>query len=187
MSLSTDPWTWIAAAMTLAIFSFLYKDNPFYRFAEHLFVGVSVGYTLAVLYDRVFLPKVWTPLAVEHRWIMIPPTLLGILYISFFFPKKAWIARYPISFMMGLSAGLALPLTMSTDILIQAQGTFAEPAPGGGIQPVLNVAKFQAFLAHPSVLSFVEALYGPLLIIGVFCVMISKSMAVKSRLYISNS
>ena len=34
---------WIAALLTLCIYSFLYRDNPFYRFAEHLFVGVSGG------------------------------------------------------------------------------------------------------------------------------------------------
>ena len=33
---------WIAVFLTLAIFSFLYKDNAFYKIAEHLFVGVSV-------------------------------------------------------------------------------------------------------------------------------------------------
>jgi len=33
--------TWVAAFLTLSIFSFLYKDNPFYKFAEHLMVGVS--------------------------------------------------------------------------------------------------------------------------------------------------
>jgi signal transduction histidine kinase len=31
--------TWIAAFLTLCIFSFLYRDNPFFRFAEALFAG----------------------------------------------------------------------------------------------------------------------------------------------------
>ena len=34
---------WVGIGLTLCIYSFLYKDNPFFRFAEHLFVGVSVG------------------------------------------------------------------------------------------------------------------------------------------------
>ena len=34
---------WVAAFLTLAIFSFLYKDNPFYKIAEHIFVGISAG------------------------------------------------------------------------------------------------------------------------------------------------
>ena len=41
---SGDFGVWCAALLTLFIFSFLYKDNPFYKFAEHLFVGVSAGY-----------------------------------------------------------------------------------------------------------------------------------------------
>ena len=35
---------WIAALLTLGIFSFLYKDNPVYKFCESLFVGTSAGY-----------------------------------------------------------------------------------------------------------------------------------------------
>ena len=34
----------VAAAMTLGIFSFLAGDNPFYKFTENLFVGVSAAY-----------------------------------------------------------------------------------------------------------------------------------------------
>ena len=34
---------WFSALLTLMIFSFLYKDNPFYKFAEPLFVGVSAA------------------------------------------------------------------------------------------------------------------------------------------------
>ena len=41
---------WIAAFLTLAIFSYLYKDNPFYKVAEHLFVGISTGYWTSMLF-----------------------------------------------------------------------------------------------------------------------------------------
>ena len=30
---------WVFVLLTLCIFSFLYKDNPFYKAAEHLYVG----------------------------------------------------------------------------------------------------------------------------------------------------
>lgn len=54
---------WIAAFLTICILSFLYKDNPFYKFAEHLFVGVSAGYGVVLqLYDTI-IPKLFTPLA----------------------------------------------------------------------------------------------------------------------------
>ena len=42
--------TWVAATLTLFVFSFLYKDNPLYKFAENLFVGVSAGYLMVQAY-----------------------------------------------------------------------------------------------------------------------------------------
>ncbi|MBT5714752.1 hypothetical protein HOI71_27140, partial [Candidatus Poribacteria bacterium] len=47
MSFSQEIGIWIAAALTLCLYSFLYRDNPFYKFAEHLFVGVAQGYITA--------------------------------------------------------------------------------------------------------------------------------------------
>ena len=34
---------WISIFLTICIFSYLYGDNPIYKLAEHLFVGVSIG------------------------------------------------------------------------------------------------------------------------------------------------
>ena len=52
---------WIAAFLTLCIYSFLYRDNPFYRFAEHLFVGISVGYGIVLSIHQGLIPFAWTP------------------------------------------------------------------------------------------------------------------------------
>ncbi len=56
---------WIAVFLTLGIFSYLYKDNPFYKTAEHLFVCISAGY--------------WTSL---FFWTQIQPNLFGRLWPS---------------------------------------------------------------------------------------------------------
>ena len=62
MEISTDIWVWIAALFTLFIYSFLYKDNPLYKFAEHVMVGLSTGYFTAVLFHTVIVPDFWEPL-----------------------------------------------------------------------------------------------------------------------------
>jgi len=56
---------WVAAFLTLAIFSFLYKDNPFYKIAEHAYIGISAGYWLSIGF-----------------WTIIQPNLLGRLWPS---------------------------------------------------------------------------------------------------------
>ena len=62
---------WIAALLTLCIYSFLYRDNPFYRFAEHLFVGLSVGYFTVLTIHQGLIPFAWDPLSAaftERQW-----------------------------------------------------------------------------------------------------------------------
>ena len=70
MEFSTILGAWVAAFLTIGIFSYLYKDNPFYKAAEHLFVGVSAGYLLSLgfwtqlqpnLFGRLFPAKHYDP------------------------------------------------------------------------------------------------------------------------------
>ena len=53
---------WIAALLTLGIYSFLYKDNFIYKFSEYLFVGISAGYTLVLTFHRYLYPSLIEPL-----------------------------------------------------------------------------------------------------------------------------
>ena len=54
---------WIGAALTLMVLSFLWRDNPFYKFAEHLFVGVSAGYWMVVGFWSTLWPNAVVKLA----------------------------------------------------------------------------------------------------------------------------
>jgi len=90
----------VGAFFTLCIFSFLYKDNPFYQMAEQLLVGISLGYGLVYTYERVLIPYVYQPIVIKHNFILILPALLGILYLFRFSRKLGWLSRYPIAFSM---------------------------------------------------------------------------------------
>ena len=71
----------VAAFLTLSIFSFLYKDNPFYKFAESLLVGVSMGYAIPLVYENAFIPYVYRPIFLQNKFLIIIPALMGVLYI----------------------------------------------------------------------------------------------------------
>ena len=98
--------TWIAAFLTLCVFSFLYRDNPFYRFAEHLFVGASAGYLLAVQYQNVIVPNVWIPMTTSSSApslvLAIIPAILGLLMVARVSSKMAGPARWAIAFYVGI-------------------------------------------------------------------------------------
>jgi hypothetical protein len=98
--------TWLAALATLGIYSILYKENPIYRFFEHLFIGLGLGWTIFEAWKDILQPKWWTPMVIEGKWYWIFAFVIGSLYYFIFSPRFAWMARLVISTMMGLTAGL---------------------------------------------------------------------------------
>lgn len=128
MNLSTDPWVWIAAILTLAIFSFLYKENPFYRFAEHLYVGIANGYAITFYWHRILVPSLFdrvgsaqTPVSTKIWLIAI--ALIGALYFTRFIPKVSWLIRIPIAIVLGYSAGTSIPRAIDAELIRQAKAT----------------------------------------------------------------
>jgi hypothetical protein len=114
---------WVAAIFTLAIFSFLYKENPLYRLAEHLVVGTSLGYSIVMTWNNVLHPRLFEPLSHGQELNLIVPAVLGILYITRFFPNVAWLSRYPIAFLLGTGMGVGFPLDMQALVLRQIEAT----------------------------------------------------------------
>lgn len=123
MNISTDPLVWLSAFLTLCVFSFLFRDNPFYRFAEHVFVGVSIGYFIALTWHNVLYPNLIIPLFLEGNIIYIIPLAFGLLYFTRFIPKISFLVRLPIAFLLGWGAGVSIPSFFQTYILRQTQGT----------------------------------------------------------------
>ncbi|MCD6384580.1 hypothetical protein J7M23_02275 [Candidatus Sumerlaeota bacterium] len=129
---------WIGAGLTLCIYSFLYKDNPFYKFAEHIYVGVSTGYLVCTAYFNAIKPYV-LPLSADYNEVMIIPTILGILLYTRFFGKISWISRYTLAFIIGAGAGISAPNVIQALIIRQVGNTitpFYNPALGAGISAI---------------------------------------------------
>lgn len=116
--------TWVAALLTLFIFSFLYRDNPFYKFAEHLFVGVSAGYWFAYYYHNVVIPNLYDPLRQGHLLYIIP-AVLGVMMLMRLAPKIGWISRWALAFIIGMGAGYFLITFLQTNALAQVQATMS--------------------------------------------------------------
>jgi hypothetical protein len=134
--MSGNPGIWLAALLTLAIYSFLYKDNPAYRFAESLLIGISVGFLLVVTFDTTIMPKALEPLGAKFGmlfstgaagitgliWAIIP-VVLGILMFARFVRGWAWLSRIALALYIGFGAGVSIPANMQSFILKQIEGT----------------------------------------------------------------
>lgn len=119
MPLSETIGIWLGAALTLCIFSFLYRDNPFYKFAEHLFVGISAGYWATLEWHNVFLPNLWEPLTQEGRLLLLVPFAFGILLFSRFTRRFSWLSRWSMALIIGIYAGIAIVGYGSGDLILQ--------------------------------------------------------------------
>jgi hypothetical protein len=133
--MSTDPWVWLAALLTLSIFSFLYKENPVYRFAEHLFTGMAVGFMVAQYWHRIIPDYIIRNIFLARNWVMLIPLAIGLLYVFRFIPKLSWMMLIPIAILLGIGQGMSLPLVIEADVVKQVQGTMLHP---GMLKSVLD-------------------------------------------------
>lgn len=121
---------WLAAFLTLGIFSFLYRDNVWYKICEAIFVGISAGYYLVTyfwdnLYSKLWVgifPKTGDPHA-EGWYMLIFGGVLGIMMLMRLVPKIGWISRWPLAFIVGATAGLYLITYFASNVMAQVQDT----------------------------------------------------------------
>lgn len=112
--MSFEPSIWIGAICTLVILSFVYKENPVYRFFEHVFVGLGVGYGVGLSWTQVLKPYWWDKLAGVAAtpvspakpgslwWLLV--LIPGSMWYFQFSKKYVWISRLIIGFFMGFGA-----------------------------------------------------------------------------------
>ncbi len=142
LSIPRTVGVWFAAFFTLCIFSFLYRDNPFYKVAESVFIGVSAAYymvagfwdTIVQLLMAKLLPSITHDWAMPdmvvpsspntvgeftERWIRLIPLALGIMLLWRLAPRGQWISRWPLAVIIGTMAGLRMVTYVQTDLLGQ--------------------------------------------------------------------
>lgn len=161
---------WVAAFFTLAIFSFLWRDNPIYKVAESVVIGVSAAYWMVVGFWDVIVPnlfgKIW-PEPIKN-WAMpglegtpdylyFVPLILGVLLLWRLAPSGTWIARWPLAFIIGTTAGLRLVAYLQGDFLAQVKNGIA-PVLVFTLNPDTNIVGFDFWESLRKVVGFVAVL-----------------------------
>ncbi|MBC8425609.1 hypothetical protein H8E07_15955 [bacterium] len=129
--MSTEIGVWIGAFFTLCIFSFLYKDNPFFRFAESVFAGVSLGYYIGQTFDQTLVPNVIRPLQELHPtpfvswdwWRLVIPMILGVLLYARYIGRVAWVNRFALAIYVGYYAAIEMMQKLQGEVLPQSAET----------------------------------------------------------------
>ena len=124
--------TWLVAFVTLALFSFLYKDNPIYKLVEHIFAGLTAGYQVGLIWDTVVIQKLWDPMIYDGQWWLFMPGVLGFLMFSRFTSRYSWLSRIPLAFVMGTTGGIFLTTQLHGLVLPAMKSTMLSLGGGGG-------------------------------------------------------
>lgn len=110
---------WLGALCTFAIYTVLYRENPIFRFFEHVFIGVSMGYMIFATWRDVLAPRWWTRMTYqtaeltaagkvithEHQWLWILALFAGLMFYFIYSRRLIWIARIIMGFFFGWGAG----------------------------------------------------------------------------------
>ena len=101
----------ISFLLTLMVLSYLIGDNPIFRIAIYIFIGVSAGYVAAVAWHQVLYPRLVLPLlsaSLGERLLLIIPLVLGLLLLLKLSPRTASLGTLPMAFLVGVGAAVAI-------------------------------------------------------------------------------
>ena len=120
---------WSVVFFTLAIFSFLYRDNPFYKIAEHVFIGVATGYTFILALGQTikpnFVDEILGALSGDQSKTLwrIGAGVLGVMLLLRLNRKTSWLSTWPLALLVGTFAALRMTGLTQSDLIGQINGT----------------------------------------------------------------
>ena len=101
----------ISFLLTIMVLSYLIGDNALFRFAIHIFVGVSAGYVAVVALYQVILPYLFVPLttaSMQELGLLAIPFILSLLLLTKFWPRLGWLGGPAMGYLVGVSAAVAI-------------------------------------------------------------------------------
>lgn len=114
--------------LTLMILSYLIGDNALFRFAVHVFVGVSAGYVAIVALYQVIWPYLLIPLVsapILERGLLVIPFVLSALLLMKISPRLGWLGGPAVAYLVGVGAAVAIGGAILGTILPQAAAAAA--------------------------------------------------------------
>ena len=146
----------VAALLTMMVLSYLIGDNPLFRIASHLFVGVAAGYAGALAVRSVLWPGLIQPvLQAGIGGLMNPAAVLTLLVPAFLafllvlkvVPGASRLGTFSTAFLVGVGAAVAVGGAITGTLIPQSLAAMdtlnpavASPQTGEiGLERVVNV------------------------------------------------
>lgn len=171
------PEIWIAAILTLCIFTFLHRDNPLFRLAENIFAGISLGYYIGIVLNQTLKPNLYRPLTTDFpgNWHLLFAGAIGVMLYFRYIPKVAWMSRFALACYVGYYIGITMLQKLQGEVLPQMRSAL-KPVNTLSLESFFNLVFFFGVLTVLFYFFFSkkhEGVYGRVADVGVWFLMIS--------------
>ena len=110
----------VGLILTLMVFSYLIGDNPLFRIAVYLFIGVASGYAATVVWHYVLIPRL-SQLLTAFNPLSLVPLILGLTLLAKLSPRIVWIGNFAMAVLVGVGAAAAVGGALIGTLMPQAQ------------------------------------------------------------------
>ncbi len=146
----------LAALLTVMMLSYIVGDNPFFRLACYIFIGVASGYAGAIAWHQVLWPGLGEPIAENglatftNPGIIVTVVVPLALIVLMLFKLSASTSPYgtlPLALMVGVGAGVLVGGAITGTLIPQSVAAMTTLDPRAtapqtgetGLERVLNV------------------------------------------------
>lgn len=115
----------IGFVLTIFVLSYLFGDQLLFRLAIYIFVGVSAGYVVSVIWHQVLAPQLFHPLifgTMQARLLSAVPLFLALLLFAKAIPSIAKVGTPSVAFIVGVGAAVAVAGALTGTLFPQALG-----------------------------------------------------------------
>lgn len=153
---------WLAALLTILVFTYLIRDTFLFRIASSLLAGTAIGFVSAVVIRNVLYPLVIALVddifALPGSWLAVVidllPIVLGVSLLMKLTPnfRGTTFSNIGLAYLFGIGAALAIGGALSGLLVPQLTATMISVAPQGDSLDWLNgllivIGTLGAFLA----------------------------------------
>ncbi len=148
--MSLDYGAILAGVFTLAIYSYLYRENPAYRLGENLLIALAMAHLIVISITTIHDTAITPLLGGESIWIV--PIILGFVLYLYFVRTYSYLFRIPIAIMVGVGTALSIRGALSAQLFEQLIANISSS--------VLNVDNFIIVIGSVLVLYYFIFTFG---------------------------
>lgn len=138
----------IGFLLSLFIYSYLVGDNPLYRLAVHLLVGVSAAYAAVIALRRIIVPvlqRLWNDPTTVENLVWLVPLVLSLLLLLKMVRPLSWAGNSAAGVLVTVGAAVALVGVITGTVLPQVTASTAGNPVSGVITAVLTASALLYF------------------------------------------